>query len=302
MTPAARMGRPPALDQDRIAEAVLDVGFDELTFAAVRDRLGVGQTTLYRHAANRNELVRIGLDHALTHADWPDRDGPWRKVLEEHAVALWRLWAQHPGMATEAARGIVPPTMLRMTDELCAVLLRQGFTPERAVLACDIVFDMVTDNRRGIEHVNATALTDADRHANEGWRSFPLRGRVTTRAPAPNVRPSMPPSSPPSPRTRSAGSRRNSKWSSPASNMHLSVANRSTAAPADYHAAELACCLSIPPLERGAEIVARISMQERLTTPPPSAIRPDCVEESKVRGPAEVRDKRRSGWCEESAR
>lgn len=172
MTPAARMGRPPALDQDRIAEAVLDVGFDELTFAAVRDRLGVGQTTLYRHVADRNELVRIGLDHALTHADWPDRDGPWRKVLEEHAVALWRLWAQHPGMATEAARGIVPPTMLRMTDELCAVLLRQGFTPERAVLACDIVFDMVTDNRRGIEHVNATALTDADRHANEGWRSF----------------------------------------------------------------------------------------------------------------------------------
>ena len=41
MTPA-RMGRPPALTRAQIARVVIEVGFENLTMAAVRDRLGVG--------------------------------------------------------------------------------------------------------------------------------------------------------------------------------------------------------------------------------------------------------------------
>ena len=57
--PKARRGRPPSLTREQIAKAVLDVGFANLTFAAVRDRLGVGETTLYRYAPDRDELVRM---------------------------------------------------------------------------------------------------------------------------------------------------------------------------------------------------------------------------------------------------
>lgn len=159
MTTATRMGRPPALTREAIAHAVIDVGFTNLTVAAVRDRLGVGQTTIYRYAADRDELVRIGLSHLLEHATWPSRDGVWRHVLSRHALALWHLWEAHPGSATEAARNTLPLTMMRLTDDLCAILIRQGFTPDNAVLACDIVFDMVTDNRRGIEHLDSTGTS-----------------------------------------------------------------------------------------------------------------------------------------------
>ncbi|MDO5092237.1 MAG: TetR family transcriptional regulator [Propionibacteriaceae bacterium] len=155
----ARMGRPLALTRDAIAQAVLDVGFAHLTVAAVRARLGVGQTTLYRYAADRDELVRIGLDHILGNAAWPSLDGHWRETLDRYALALWRLWEAHPRAAAEAARGVLPKTMLFLTGELCAVLLRQGFTPDNAILACDIVFDLVTDNRRDIEqHASTTAM------------------------------------------------------------------------------------------------------------------------------------------------
>ncbi len=41
--PKARRGRPPSLTREQIAKTVLDVGFANLTFAAVRDRLGVGK-------------------------------------------------------------------------------------------------------------------------------------------------------------------------------------------------------------------------------------------------------------------
>lgn len=160
-----RIGRPPILTRAAIAQAVIDVGFADLTIAAVRDRLGVGQTTLYRYAADRDELVRIGLSHLLEHAAWPSREGPWREVLSQHALALWHLWANHPGSATEASRGIVPLDMLRLFDDLAVVLLRQGFTPADSVLACDIVFDLVTDNRRDVEHLESAKSSPGATHS-----------------------------------------------------------------------------------------------------------------------------------------
>lgn len=183
---AIRMGRPPALNREAIAHAVIEVGFTNLTVAAVRDRLGVGQTTLYRYAADRDELVQIGLSHLLEHATWPSRDGAWRDVLSQHALVLWHLWEAHPGAATEAARGVLPLAMMRLTDDLCAILLRHGFTPEGAVLACDVVFDMVTDNRRGLEHHNnAEPSADAGAgHFHDQQRGYPNQAKSNAGHPA----------------------------------------------------------------------------------------------------------------------
>ncbi|MBO1902984.1 helix-turn-helix transcriptional regulator [Leucobacter weissii] len=150
-----RRGRPPSLTPEAIAVAVLEVGFPRLTFAAVRERLGVGETTLYRHAPDRDELVRLGLDHAMAQIDWPSLDGPWRRVMTDYAITAWHAWEAYPGSATEAARGIVPRGMMLLMDDLCAMLMRQGFSATNAVLACDVVFDLVTDNRRGVEHFDA---------------------------------------------------------------------------------------------------------------------------------------------------
>lgn len=36
----SRRGRPPRITHDQIAQAVIDVGFPNLTFAAVREKLG----------------------------------------------------------------------------------------------------------------------------------------------------------------------------------------------------------------------------------------------------------------------
>lgn len=154
-TAGPRIGRPPALTRAQVADAVIAIGFVDLTFAAVRQRLEVGQTTLFRHVADRDELVRIGLTRLVEQAPWPSRDGGWRDVLTQHALALWQLLAAHPGSAAEMARGVVPLSLMQLTDDLCAVLLRQGFTPAHAILACDIVFDMVIDNRRGVEHLQS---------------------------------------------------------------------------------------------------------------------------------------------------
>jgi len=173
-----RRGRPPLLTHEAIARAVLDVGFPGLTFAAVRERLGVGETTLYRHARDRDALVRLALDYAIEQADWPVMTGSWRAVIESYALAAWHAWEAHPGAATEAARGVVPLGVMRLTDDLCAMLMRQGFTAENAVLTCDVVFDLVNDNRRGVEHIDAAVpgAGPGREHLHRLWTDAPLPG------------------------------------------------------------------------------------------------------------------------------
>lgn len=159
MAEGARRGRPPRISRDDISRTVLAVGFDTLTFAAVREQLGVGESTLYRHAPDRDALVRMGLERALAEVTWPSLDGDWRAMLESYAHTAWRALAAHPGSATEIARGVVPAAMAELFIEVGAALMCAGFTAEHAVLSSDLVFDLVTDNRRATEHLDALVST-----------------------------------------------------------------------------------------------------------------------------------------------
>lgn len=151
------------MDADAIASAVIEVGFLELTFASVAERLGVGQATLYRHASNRDELIRLGLDRAIRTAEWPGLDGDWRPLLERWAIAAWRLWERHPGAVLELTRGVVPWSIVMLSDRVGTALVERGFTARAAVLAVDLVFDLTADSRRGVEILDAPMTAEDSR-------------------------------------------------------------------------------------------------------------------------------------------
>lgn len=164
------------MDAEAIATAVVEVGFRDLTFAAVADKLAVGQATLYRHASNRDELVRLGLDHVVRSAEWPDADGEWHLLLERWAVAAWRVWEQHPGAVLELTRGVVPWSIVMLSDRVGTALVERGFTPRAAVLAVDLVFDLTADSRRGVEILDAPMVTQGGRVREvleKQWRTPP---------------------------------------------------------------------------------------------------------------------------------
>ncbi len=174
-------GRPPALDPEAIAEAVLGIGFRDLTFGGAAERLGVGQATLYRYAANRDELVRSGLDLAIRRAEWPALEGDWSTLLERWALASWHVWAEHPGAVVEAARGVMPPTGVEITDRVGEALVARGFAPADAVLAVDLVFDLAADNRRGVEALEValeSAPTSARKALEQEWADRHRDGEV----------------------------------------------------------------------------------------------------------------------------
>lgn len=139
------------MGRDEIAAAVVEVGFHDLTFADVAQRLNIGPATLYRHAENRDELVRLGLERAIQRFDWPETDGTWRELLERWSLASWRAWAAHPGAVLEVTRGVVPPSMVELSDRVGIALVKRGFSPRNAVIAVDLVFDLAADSRRGVE-------------------------------------------------------------------------------------------------------------------------------------------------------
>lgn len=151
-----RRGRPPVLTREDVAEAVLKVGFKALTFANLREMLGVSESTLFRYANNRDELVALALESLGRSVSWPALAGPWRKVMTDYASTAWRVLERHPGAASEISRGVLAPVFGQITDDLCSYLITAGFSPKLAVMACDLVFDLVVSTRSGIEYLDGT--------------------------------------------------------------------------------------------------------------------------------------------------
>lgn len=134
------------LTRDLIAEAVLQVGFENLTITAVADRLSVAHASLYRHVGSRDDLVVIGVERLLAMAEWPPATDQWRVDLEAQAWLLWRLLEGHPGLSHETAALERDPWPIHRRMELVTAHLGQlGFGAEEAELAVDLVYDLVFD-------------------------------------------------------------------------------------------------------------------------------------------------------------
>lgn len=142
-----RRGRQPVLSRERIAEAVLAVGFEDLTMVAVADRLGVTHAGLYTHVADRDDLVIAAADHLVDGLPPPVTVADWREVLTSEAWRIWDAAAAHPGMLTAIeATGRFPMALMRRFAAVCERLVELGFTPAAAVLAADTVYDLAADS------------------------------------------------------------------------------------------------------------------------------------------------------------
>jgi AcrR family transcriptional regulator len=118
---------------------------------SVAQHLGVDHSSLYRHLHGRDALVLAAVEAAIDDLDWrPDEDMDWRPFLEALALAVWRLFRTHPGLA-EALRAleILPPSGLRIFAEAVARLEDRGFARDTAILVLDSIMDMTLDSAVG---------------------------------------------------------------------------------------------------------------------------------------------------------
>jgi AcrR family transcriptional regulator len=108
---AAPNRRPRGLSRERIVDAAIQLadsdGLGALSMARLAERLGCGTMSLYRHIANKDELVTFMMSAGPGPPPAPSDRADWRGALTDWATGLWDVYHDHPWVLQAAAAG--PP-------------------------------------------------------------------------------------------------------------------------------------------------------------------------------------------------
>ena len=118
-------GPRPALDLARIVAVAIEIadrdGLAALSMARLAERLGSAPMSLYRHVANKDELLVFMLDAAP--GPPPELPSGWRPGLTTWALALRAVYFTHPWiLQVVAGRPPLEPGQLAWLDRGLAAL------------------------------------------------------------------------------------------------------------------------------------------------------------------------------------
>jgi TetR/AcrR family transcriptional regulator, tetracycline repressor protein len=138
--PARRSAGRPAMAPERIVAAALALvdaeGADALSMRTLAQRLNSGTATLYRHFANRAELIAHVVDRVFAEASIDAAalvDHDWRKVCETMAHTMFAALGRHPHVARLLLEHTpMGPNAMAIREACLGMLLDQGFSPELA--------------------------------------------------------------------------------------------------------------------------------------------------------------------------
>ncbi|MBP2340294.1 TetR/AcrR family transcriptional regulator [Saccharothrix coeruleofusca] len=139
----------PALSRAQIvAEALrlLDAeGMEALTMRKLGARLDAGATSLYRHVANKDELVELVVDEVFGEIR-TSSGGDWRSAVADVARDMRAAILRHPWVASAlgaAGMSYLGPNLLRLSEDLLVTLEAAGFPLLPANIAMNTVFAYV---------------------------------------------------------------------------------------------------------------------------------------------------------------
>ncbi|MCX2932641.1 TetR/AcrR family transcriptional regulator [Mycobacterium sp. CVI_P3] len=155
--------RAGGLSRERIITAAIEVadadGLGALSMGRLAERLGCGTMSLYRHIANKEELVAFMLSAASGPPPAQLEGADWRAALTDWACGLWDVYHRHPWiLAASAAGPPVDPGQLAWLDAGLAAL-RATDMGERDKLAAVLA---VLHFARGAAALAIEAPTDGD--------------------------------------------------------------------------------------------------------------------------------------------
>jgi len=125
-----RRGRPPRISRDDIVDAACELGIENLTMAAVAERLGVTHQSLYGWVQDRDELIDLVSDRLIRRLEIepPADPADWRDSLRSYANGLRRLAEEMPGFAAAGlGRFRVSERYVELNDTVIRILERVGF-------------------------------------------------------------------------------------------------------------------------------------------------------------------------------
>src|SRR3954468_7614056 len=123
------------LSRDRVLRAAVGLadsgGLESLTMRRLGQHLGVEAMSLYKHVANKEDLLDGMVDLVFAQIELPSPDSGWRIAMRERAVSARAALVAHPWatplMQSRTAPG---PATLRHHDTVIGTLRGAGFSVE----------------------------------------------------------------------------------------------------------------------------------------------------------------------------
>jgi AcrR family transcriptional regulator len=124
--------RRPRLTRDRILRAALKLaderGIEAASMRNVGDALGVEAMSLYKHVANKDDLLGGVADLVMAEYEIPEPGGDWKAALRRSAMSAHEALRRHPWAGTVVESLSSPgPVRLRYLDAVVGVLREAGF-------------------------------------------------------------------------------------------------------------------------------------------------------------------------------
>lgn len=139
------MGRPAIMSRESIGQAAL-AELDGISSTKVAKRLGVGQSSLYRHIADRADLVRLAVDFGLAQQQWPEPGDDWRDYLLDFATSFWDFLDRYPGASQEIKMMRPSPDgLIAAATKIAQDLMTFGFSAADANMAVDLIGHITMD-------------------------------------------------------------------------------------------------------------------------------------------------------------
>lgn len=134
----------PNLTRQGIVETALELadeqGSDALSMRALARRLGVDPMAVYRHYANKAELLGAMCDATISELTPIEVDQPWDAQIRRLVGELRAVLVERPSLVPVMLSAPATPAATAVAQQAIAVLVRAGLEPDRAAGAFGAIF------------------------------------------------------------------------------------------------------------------------------------------------------------------
>ena len=121
------------LSRERILDTAVALadegGVEALSMRRIAQELGVVPMALYKHVANKDELLDGMIDVVVAEIDPPIEDVDWKTTMRERILSARRALLRHPWASRVIeSRGEPTPTVIAYIDSMMGIFLRGGFS------------------------------------------------------------------------------------------------------------------------------------------------------------------------------
>jgi AcrR family transcriptional regulator len=185
------MARPALIDRAAVLKASLAIadehGLAAVTMAAVAERLDVTAMALYRHVANKADLLDGLVEGLLTEFPLPDPAQPWDARMSAIGQAVRTTARRHPAVfGLLLSRPASTPAAVRARDAIHAALREAGVPhadiPRLERLISTMVLGFAASEAGGRFAAHSAADVDADFADLETIIGELVRSRATAAA------------------------------------------------------------------------------------------------------------------------